>query len=664
MAFIFKITSWGTPDLKAPLTNPFGDFRQECKNVMQRYFNKAFPNLLLPSFRFVLPPNDEYGDLSSSICFELAKLIKNNPKILAEQIIKNMDLSGTSLIRKVEFAGGGYINYYLDYSKFSQLTIKSARILCDSYGFIKIKSPKKIIVEHTSVNPTGPIHVGTARNSFLGDSLCRILKARGHKVNANFYIDDVGRQTAILAYGYKLISKDFPITTKIDHWLGLVYAITSSIIEIKILKQQLQKLKRSGMSTKQVQAELDGWISAAADLCERDASLFYELLDKINKDKNCNLSISRIMQAYERENLETKDLVRKIVELCLSGFKETYNQVNIKWDSWDWESGLVWDGSVTEVIKKLELTPYCNLVEGALEFDVERAVKEKKLKNLFGIPEEHKIPPLILKRSDGTTLYSTRDIAYSLQKLSKADTVINIIGTEQSLTQTQLKIALHFLTSQKKVTNLIHYDYELVKIPGYKMSKRRGRYITLDEILDEAKKRALEEVEKRSSYLPNNTKNAIAEAVGSGAIKYALVSIAPTKQVIFDWKNILNFELNSAPFIQYSYARASNILKKAGRISNKIDYSLLKHKTEHELIRKVALFPEVFVDAANKLSPNSLAEFTNELAANFNSFYACVPVLHAESLELRASRLALVDAVRITIRNALGLLGIDVMERM
>lgn len=585
--------------------------------------------------------------------------------VLAEQIVETIGVPRGSLLRRVE-AVGGYINFYADYAAFSELTLESVRALGPIYGYVKTEAPEKIIVEHTSVNPAGPIHVGTARNSMLGDALYRLLRARGHEVSADFYVDDVGRQIAVLAYGFQLVNH-LPRKDKIDHWLGLVYAVTSCIIEIEKLKRALQTSRDAGASEEEVrkiQVELDDWASAAGHLSERDESLFYELLEKIQQDENPELSIARVMRAYEGEEVATRRLVRQVVNLCLSGFKETYERVNIRWDSWDWESDLVWDGAVAEVVKQLEGTPYCHIVDGALTFDAERAVQDEHVKALLGIPREHEVPSLVLIRSDGTTLYPTRDIAYSLWKLNRADRVINVIGKEQTLPQTQIRIALSVLTSPKTALKMMHYAYELVQLPEYRMSKRRGRYVTLDELLDEAEKRALNEVEKRSPHLSGSDKEAISKAVGGGAVKYALVSIAPTKQVIFRWDRILNFEMNSAPFIQYAYARASNILKKTEVTPQTIEYSQLQQPAEHELVRKIALFPEIFIDASEKITPNGLAEFANNLSASFNSFYASIPVLKAESPELRAARLALVDAVKTTIQNAMSLLGIDVLERM
>lgn len=652
--------------MNLPAINPFGDFRTECEDLLQRSVKNVVPSYAANNFRLALPPTIEFGDLASSLCFELAKAVRTQPTALAQQIVEDLRVPTGSLIRTVESAGGGYINFYADYSRFSQLTLESARTLDLSYGYIKTASPLNVIVEHTSVNPAGPIHVGTARNSILGDALYRLNRARGHAVSANFYVDDVGRQIAVLVYGFQLV-RHLPRKEKIDHWLGLVYAATSCIIEIEKLKRVLQRLRDAEASegeVKRAQMELDDWVSAAGYLCERDEALFYMLLDKIKQDQDPEEAIATIMRSYERGDGPTKRLVRRVVDLCLAGFKETYGKVNIAWDSWDWESDFVWDGSVKAVVTQLKGTPYCTLVDDALEFNAERAAREVNIKALLGIPPDHETPSLVLNRSDGTTLYSTRDIAYSLWKLSRADRVINVIGREQALAQTQIRIALSVLTSPQRAMDMLHYAYELVKLPEYRMSKRRGRYVTFDEILDEAEKRARREVETRSPHLPTRDKDAIAKAVGGGAVKYALISIAPTKQVVFRWDTVLNFDTNSAPFIQYAYARASNILKKAGTTPNQVDYRPLQRRAEHELVRKIARFPEVFVDAAENLAPNSVAEFANDLSAAFNSFYASLPVLKAESPALRTARLALVDAVKITLRNAVTLLGIDVLDRM
>jgi arginyl-tRNA synthetase len=580
--------------------------------------------------------------------------------------VAKISLSENHLIERVE-AKQGYINFYANYSQFSRLTLVSAQKLNSIYGFVQTRKPQKIIVEHTSVNPSGPIHIGTARNSILGDALYRMLRARGHQVSAHFYVNDVGKQIAVLVFGYQIaqnkINKD-----KIDHWLGRVYAITSCLIEIGALSQQLTMLKATSNQSNEIQSTnktLTDWISALDDLKKQDSKLVNELSQKLMQTPSPDEQISQLLKSYEEADAHTQETVKRVVKLCLTGFKQTYDRINIQWDSWDWESSLVRNGSVAQVIQSLRRTPYCSETEGAIKFDGNQVAENLNLKQPFNIPLEHEIPSLTLTRSDGTSLYSTRDIAYSIWKINQADRVINVIGKEQALAQTQIKIAVTLLTSLEKALNQVHYAYELVHILGYKMSKRRGRYITLDDILDEAEKRARNEVEAKSPHLTHKRKMNISKIVGMGAVKYALISIAPSKPVIFSWDRALNFDTNSAPFIQYAYARATNILKKATKTASpSINYSLFTTKIEQNLIKKIALFPEVFLEAVHGLTPHSLAEFVNDIAASFNSFYASIPVLQAETKELQTTRLELVKCVRIALRNALSLLGIDVLERM
>lgn len=287
-----------------------------------------------------------------------------------------------------------------------------------------------------------------------------------------------------------------------------------------------------------------------------------------------------------------------------------------------------------------------------------------KLKKVLNLSEEHKIPSLTLVRADGTTLYTTRDIPYTLLKFKKADKVINVIGVEQSLSQLQLKLALYALGHDKLAENLTHASYNLVSLPGYRMRSRMGRYITFDEVIDESVKRAYEEVSKRSPHLSEEEKKNISNIVGIGAVKYALVEVDPTKPVVFTWDRVLNFERNSAPYIQYSHARACSILKKASREPEKPDYSLLKEPLERDLLIMLSHFPEIFLEAAENLKPNLIADFANALSDKFNTFYNALPVIKAKPTGLSDARLVLVYAVKTALHNALALLGIEAPERM
>ncbi|MEM2631399.1 MAG: arginine--tRNA ligase [Candidatus Bathyarchaeia archaeon] len=645
--------------------NPFKEFRRECETILKNVLVKAFPEETFKQIVLERPPVLEFGQLASSICFELARKVGEKPLELAERLVKSVDRSKFSLVEDVTAAGGGYINFHANFAKFSALTIESIRHLDNAYGFVKTDKPLKIIVEHTSVNPLHPIHIGQARNPMLGDALARMLSLRGHTVFRHYYVDDVGRQTAVIAYGYEKLGRPKP-TEKPDHYIGKIYTITSCLVEINRLKKELENAKAVSADEEitKISRELDDWVSVAFELKAKYPELFEELLKKISEDENPEKVINDLNRAYEAGDERAKKLVREVSELCLEGFRKTLSRAGVYYDSWDWESDLVWSGLVKEVLQRLKQTPYVFLQGGVLEFDAESVVRELSLWERLGLRKDHVIPSLTLMRADGTTLYTTRDIAYTLWKFRKADKCINVIGMEQSLAQTHLKIALYALGYVEYASNLVHFAYNLVTLPGYKMSSRRGRYITLDEVMDEAVRRAYEEVSKRSPQLPEETKREVAEFVGIGAVRYALVEVDPSKPVEFNWDRVINFEKNSAPYIQYSHARACSILRKASGKPENPSYDLLKEKIELEIILAMASFPDFFVEATETFKPNLIADFANSLADKFNAFYNAFPVIKAEPKELSNARLALVDAVRIVLRNALSILGVVAPERM
>jgi arginyl-tRNA synthetase len=645
--------------------NPFAVFRSECKSRLEDTLRKLFPEIQIARLAMETPPTLEFGQLASSLCFELAKQVGEKPLVLAERLVETTDKSKFSLIERVAAAGGGYINFYADFAKFSALAIDSARHFDAEYGFVKTDKPLKVIVEHTSVNPIHPIHIGQARNPMIGDVIARLLESRGHNVYRHYYVDDVGRQTAVIGYGHEKLGKPKP-EGKPDHFIGKIYTITSCLVEINRLKRELERAKTVSDTEEiiKINKELDSWMSVAVELKDKYPELFEKLLQKINEDENPETAVNMLNRAYEAGDEKARQIIREVSELCLEGFKETLSRAEVFYDSWDWESELVWSNQVRKILERLKKTRYVFSLGGVLEFDAEKVVRESGLKKKLGLRDDYEVPSLTLVRADGTTLYTTRDIAYTLWKFERAAKVINVVGMPQSLAQLQLKIALHALGYGNYADNLAHFAYNLVTLPGYKMSSRRGRYITFDEVMDEAIKRAYEEVSKRSPQLSEEEKRKIANFVGMGAVRYALVEVDPSKPVVFTWDRVLNFEKNSAPYIQYSHARACSILRKAARKPEKPAYNLLKEKLEREIVMALASFPDVFIEAAELLKPNLIADFANALADKFNTFYNALPVIRAEPKELSDARLALVDAVRIVLRNALNLMGIVAPEKM
>jgi arginyl-tRNA synthetase len=644
--------------------NPFADFQKECETTLARALEKTVPEVKIENLAFNKPPNPEFGQLASSLCFELAKKLNQKPADIAIQLVKAIGKPKLSLLEKIVNAGG-YVNFHVNFPKFSSLTLESIRQQDSFYGFIKTEKPLSIIIEHTSVNPLHPIHIGQARNPVIGDALARILTWRGHTVSRHYYIDDVGRQSSVVAYGYAKLDKPKP-NEKADHFVGKIYTITCCLVELNRLRKKLELAKIASPSDEIVKLnkQIDEWMSIAAELKETLPALFNRLLEKISEDENPEEEVNKLNRAYEDGEPNAKQLVREVSELCLSGFKQTQERVEIGYDSWDWESDFVWSNQVSKVLQKLKKSPFVYTEAGVWEFDAEKVTRVLNLKTKLDLRDDYEVPPLTLVRADGTTLYTTRDVAYTLWKFDQAEKVINVIGMEQSLAQLQLKIALYALGYRKYADNFVHFAYNLVTLPGYKMSSRRGRYITFDEVLNEAIARAYEEVSKRSPQLSEKEKREIADFVGLGAVRYALVDVDPSKPVVFTWDRVLNFETNSAPYIQYTHARACSILRKAAREPKKADLTLLKEKLERELILSLASFPDAFIEATEYLKPNLISGFISTLADKFNTFYNALPVIKAETEELSDARLALTDAIRIVLRNALTLIGIVAPEKM
>jgi len=645
------------------LTNPYGELKEECLSLLKHSFKELY-GLEIESAELKPPPSLSMGVLGFPV-FDLAKKLGKNPVEIAAKIVEKASSVDRYLVSRVEVAGGGYVNFHVDYIKFGDLTIRTALKLDDAYGRSDVGKGTRVIVEHTSVNPVHPIHIGGARNAVLGDCISRILEMTNHQVKRHFYVDDVGLQVAQAAYGLSKLGDVFP-KEKPDHFVGFVYAVTNCITSINALKKEIEKLKENGKDEKvrSKLVELDEWTSIAAELRMRNQEVFDKLAAAIGEDEDPSKRISELMKEYEKGNLQAVKSVRKVCELSLSGFKQTLERVNIFFDSWDWESEIaVWSSLVEDVIAKLSETPFVFKENGALVLNTEYVAQTYSLKEKYGIKDE--IPPLTLIRSDGTTLYTTRDIAYTLWKFSQAEKVINVISIEQKLPQLQLKLALHALSKGDLASKLVHFGYELVSLPGYKMSGRRGRYVSFDQVLDEAAYRAYVEVSKRSPNLSEEEKKKIAEEVGVAAVRYALISVSPLKPLTFTWERVLDFERNSGPFVQYAYARAYNILAKSNTPPKpNVDVKLLNSELEQLLILKIAYLPEVVAKAATELRPELIAEYANELAMSFNLFYDKMPVLSAKPDELREARLALVKAVSIALRNSLKLLGIKPLSRM
>ncbi len=650
------------------------------------------------------PPLMKYGDIACPV-FKIAKSIGANPVYLAEELAEYLRKEKFDFVEKIEVYGG-YVNIFLDREKVTAKVLSEVLTKDQLYGCMEQKLDELIIVEHTSTNPNAPIHIGNLRNSLLGDAFANILSALGYRVRRHFYVNDMGRQVIMTAIGYFLLKeRNVKSALKHDLWTGIIYAIMNNFISAEEFKEKIWKIRPDlkelsqtkyqisddeekvfnevlerehkrvedilGEDVESLKRTLKDIVEVSRDLKKRFPEIFNILLEEASKIESLSKYLEEQIRAYERGENPIKMVVRDMCSNVIKEVKKTLSRYGIYFDSFDWESDLAWSGFVEEILKKLEESGFVISKKsngGEVKIlDIEGYLRSRNLKSKLGIKEEFEVPPLVLTRSDGTTLYTTRDIAYTVWKFDKmgAKKVYNVIATEQNLPQLQLNVALRILGYDEWADNLIHFKYELVHLTGMKMSGRRARYITADEVLDTTINEVLKILEK-SNY-SEEEKRKIAQKVAIGAIKFALLNVSPLKVVTFDIKKALDLKENTGPFVQYNYARICSILRKAG--TYRLDPSAVQAKwitgdLEWDLIRRIDEFPEVLKKVVQNLKPELLTNYLNELAVAFSKFYEKVPVLRAENDDQKVARLALVKAVGIVLRNGLKLLGIEAPEKM
>lgn len=527
-----------------------------------------------------------HADLASSVSFRLAPVLRKSPAAIAAEIHKALP-EERNFVDRVELVGP-YLNFFVN-RRFLGIVLREAL----SNAAWKGRMSQKVIVEHTSANPDGPLHVGHIRNSVIGDTLVRILRRAGCSVDAQYYVNDMGRQEAMVVVG----QRHFPLEDiKADHAIAKVYIAAN------------KAMQESDEAKARIKGEADS-----------------------------------VIQRYEAGDPEVSAEIRKAAEYAIAGIEETLHRMNIRHDSYHWESEFVRNGDVQRIIQELEKTGLTEWEDGAFQLDLSSFGFDKKM---------------VLRRGDGTSLYITRDLAYHRWKAQNSDRMVDILGADHKLISSQLSTALRLIGIREPEIVI----FEFVSLPTGSMSTRRGKFISADELLDEVEKQAFEEVSLRRSEESEDFRKEVARHVATGAVRYDVVKVSADKATTFDWKQALDFEKLSAPFIQYSHARACSILRKAGEIGQ-FDPDQLTGESEVALIKKIAEFDMVIERAARELKPHQLATYARELAEIFNLFYRYSPVLDAPA-DQKNARLALVEASRNCLRVTLETLGIPALETM
>jgi arginyl-tRNA synthetase len=532
----------------------------------------------------LLVDGGEHADLASTVAFALAKQKKQAPVKIAQDLVadlaKNPALAGITIEAK-----GPYLNFIFGSAYVSEAVREAVKT---GYGNLP-KKPVRVVLEHTSANPNGPLHVGHIRNSIIGDTLARAFRKAGYSLEVQYYVNDMGRQIAIVVWGFDNLDSAVHDREKEDAHIARVYIAANREIE---------------------------------------------------KDAGITQQVNTLMQLVESGDPATVKKFRKEVSRCLDGFKVTLKDLNVAHNRFVWESDFIRNGNTERIINKLKRLPQAR-DEETLALDLSE----------FGFGNKY-----VIRRSDGTSVYAARDLAFHAWKGANFDRVIDVLGADHKLIGAQLQCTMKLLGD--KVPEIVYFEF--VSLPEGSMSTRAGKFVSADDLVTEIRKRAFEEVTGRRPELDEETRISIARSVGLAAIRYDIVKVSPEKSTVFDWKEALDFERQSGPYIQYAHARACSILEKAGSFPECFE---LETDQEIALAKKIARFPAVIETVITELRPHILAIYARELADTFNSFYHFEPVLKSEG-KIRDRRLTLVKAVQNTLKESLETLGIDAIHTM
>lgn len=535
-----------------------------------------------------LVKESEHADLASTIAYRLAKEKKTSPAQLAEEIVGEINLEG--YIGSVESVNG-YINFHADYS-FLEDTINVVLEEDEDYGSLSLGGD--VLIEHTSANPDGPLHVGHIRNSIIGDTLKRIMEKAGIDVTTHFYVNDMGRQVALTIIGIEKFGLEEK--KKKDHAVADAYiGINRYMSENEDEKEEIEK------------------------------------------------KIEDLMMNYERGKEEVIPLFNMVVDTALEGIRETLENLNVKHEEYVRESKFIRNGFVDSVLDTLGKKGSIKK-DGAWFIDL----------GDFGYEKD-----VVIKRENGTTLYVTRDLAYHMWKNQNFKRFINVLGADHKLIGKQLSDILTMIGL--KPPEIIFFEF--VSLPEGSMSTRKGKFISADELLSKVNEESSKIIRERD--FSEEEKEKISKAVATGAVRYDFIKIAPEKAMTFNWKDALDFERQTAAYMQYSHTRACSILRRAidDGIPELEFIGELCTPQERKLVILLSKFSSMVEKVVKDLKPSSFAEYVMNIAINFNDFYNQHPVLKADE-ETRMHRLAIVDASRIVLRNGLELLGIEPLKKM
>ena len=619
-------------------------------------------------------PKIELGELATPICFELAKKLRKAPKAVAEELIRTIgEMPG---VRKIEMAGAGYINFFLDRAvvfrgAFEELvTRRKLGAMAQDNG--------KVVVEHTNINPNKAAHIGHLRNAAIGDTFVRILKATGRQVEVQNYIDNTGVQVADVIVGFRYLEK-------------------KSVAEV-----------RSLIADQSVKFDYYCW-----DLYAR-VSAFYETEDPKH------LLRGKTLQEIEEDGNETAEMAHLVAMTIVDCHLATMDRIGVRYDLLPRESDILhlkfWDYAFEQLKSK-----------GAIFFE-----NDGKNKGcwVMRIDTEGYDDDKIIVRSNGTVTYVGKDIAYQLWKLGLLNqdfhykhlnggrnvwvtsstpgepihpafghgkSVYNVIDVRQSYLQNVVRQGLLGLGYEEEVKNSIHFSYEVVALSPscaqelgitlspedqkrnhIEVSGRKGQGVKADDLLDRLEADAQSEVRQRNADLADSEVREISHQIAVGALRYFLLKFTRTAIISFDFKEALNFDGETGPYLQYAAVRAGNILRKMSEVDENFsvptlpgylaDASIEGYLNEAddiwELIYTASRLDEIAAQTITTLEPATTAKYAFTLAQRFNLFYHRYKIISEADVARRFFYLSVVNVVQQALIKTLDMMGIQVPRRM
>ena len=557
-------------------------------------------------------PDPKFGDYQSNALMSLAKTWKLNPRQVATDVLVKLDVS--ELCENVEIAGAGFLNFRLKPEVLTQTLEAAAR--GEHLFFDKAAQPKTMVVDFSSPNVAKPMHVGHIRSTGIGDALQRTLRLLGHHVISDNHIGDWGTQFGKLLLGWK------------------------------------QSLDRSALERDAI-AELERLYKIINAECDANSARLEEAKSELVK-----------LQAGDGENIS---IWKEMIRLSQSQFDTIYSRLGVKFDDALGESFYnPWLGDVVNDLLAKKIARESEGAVGVFSDGSQPPKQDPFLVNRDGawIPD-----PALVRKSDGGFNYTTTDLAtvdYRLKTWLPQEIIYVVDDRQSGHFKKLFLIVVRWKPDAAKTTKLIHVGFgKILGDDGKPFKTRSGDTVKLGDLLDEAEERAFKIVSEKNPDLPETQRREIARVVGIGAVKYA--DLLPNRQsdYVFSWDKMLALQGNTAPYLQYAYARIKSIFRKQENPESRIQNPELKLAAPEEIVlaKHLLNFGLTLEAVAEEYRPNFLCNFLFELAGKFTAFYENCPVLKAEGA-VRESRLALCDLTARVLKQGLDVLGIETVEQM